>query len=130
MYIENIVIDSPIVDPSMIFACDDKDWEDNEKIKTCYTSDRFLPKILKEIGIVKSTSEVKRNKPKLCIFLNGPDFLEVKWGKKKCWILVGVDKQQEYINKAFKLKKTNKESNSKDVDMNYINKIIGGNKND
>ena len=123
MYIENIVIDSPIVDPSTIFAYDNKDWEDNEKIKTCYTSERFLPKILKEIGIVKSTSEVRRNKPKLCISLEGPDFLEIKWGKKKCWILVGVNKQQEYINKVCERDKDSKISY---IDINYINKITKG----
>jgi len=123
MHIENIVIDSPMVDPSTIFAYDNKDWEDNEKIKTCYTSERFLPKILKEIGIVKSTSEVRRNKPKLCISLEGPDFLEIKWGKKKCWILVGVNKQQEYINKVCE---RDKDSKSSYIDINYINKITKG----
>ena len=128
MHIENIVIDSPMVNPSTIFAYNNKDWEDNEKIKTVYTSERFLPKILKEIGFVKSNSEVKRNKPKLCIYLNDPDFLEIKWGKKKCWILVGVDKQQEYINKVCERDKNNNKSNYKDIDMNYINKITGRNK--
>ena len=123
MHIENVVIDSPMVNPSTIFAYDNKDWEDNEKIKTCYTSERFLPKILKEIGIVKSTSEVRRNKPKLCISLEGPDFLEIKWGKKKCWILVGVNKQQEYINKVCERDKDSKISY---IDINYINKITKG----
>ena len=121
MHIENIVIDSPMVNPSTIFAYNNTDWEENEKLKTCYTSERYLPKILKEIGFVKSTSEVKRNKPKLCISLDKPDFLEIKWGKKKCWILVGVDKQQEYINKVCE---RDNDSKSSYIDINYINKVI------
>lgn len=123
MHIENIVIDSPMVNPSTIFAYNNTDWEENEKLKTCYTSERFLPKILKEIGFVKSNSEVKRNKPKLCISLECPDFLEIKWGKKKCWILVGVNKQQEYINKVCERDKDSKISY---IDINYINKITKG----
>lgn len=128
MHIENVVIDSPMVDPSTIFAYNNTDWEENEKLKTCYTSERYLPKILKEIGFVKSNSEVRRNKPKLCISLNGPDFLEIKWGKKKCWILVGVDKKQEYINEVCEKDRGNEKSS--DIDINYINKITRGDKND
>lgn len=128
MHIENVVIDNPMVDPSTIFAYNNTDWEENEKLKTCYTSERYLPKILKEIGFVKSNSEVRRNKPKLCISLNGPDFLEIKWGKKKCWILVGVDKKQEYINEVCEKDRGNEKSS--DIDINYINKITRGDKND
>ena len=34
MYIENIVIGKPIVEPSTMFAADEDDWERNEKEKT------------------------------------------------------------------------------------------------
>jgi hypothetical protein len=91
-YIENIVIGEPIV-PIKKLLCDNinskYDWDNIEKDKTYYTEERYLPKILVDIGFVKSISEVKRNKPQLNIKLNKLDFMEVKWGKNKCWIIVG-----------------------------------------
>lgn len=57
--------------------------------KNLFTDERFLPKILVDCGIVKSTSEVKRNKPQYNIILNNKDFLEIRWGKKKLWVCVG-----------------------------------------
>lgn len=88
-YIENIVIGVPIVEPSIIFAFDKEDWDSNEKDKTIWTEERSLPIIMKELGIVSSISEVKRNKPQLCIQLDKLDYLEVKWGKRRLFILVG-----------------------------------------
>lgn len=70
MHIENIVIGSPIVEPSTIFSYDLDDWQNNEEAKTYYTEERYLPKILKKIGFVNSTSEVRRNRKDLCITLN------------------------------------------------------------
>jgi len=89
-YIENIVIGIPIADVCDMFACSTDDWIYNESEKTYYTNERFLPRILMDAGIVPSISEVKRNKPELVKALNNPDFIEVKWGKRKLWILVGV----------------------------------------
>jgi len=40
-------------------------------------------------GIVKSKSEIKRNKPELWITLDTLDCLWVKWGKNKIYIIVG-----------------------------------------
>ena len=37
MYIENIVIGKPIVEPSTMFAADEDDWKRTEKEKTYYT---------------------------------------------------------------------------------------------
>ena len=54
-----------------------------------YTEERFLPKIMVDLGIVKSISEVRRNKPELIINLNKLDYLEIKWGKSYLFILVG-----------------------------------------
>lgn len=82
MAFQNVIIDTPLVHPSYLFAFNEQDWEENEKENTLFTSERFLPRILVEAGIVKSTSEVKRNKPQLCITLDKIDFLEIKWGKK------------------------------------------------
>lgn len=88
-YIENIVVGKPIVDPSEIFAKDKEDWEQIEKEKTIWTEERSLAVILKDIGVVKSVSEVRRNKPQLCIKLDNLDYMEIKWGKRKLFVLVG-----------------------------------------
>lgn len=87
--IENIVIGNPIYDPIEIFARDMKDWTSVEQQKTLFTEVRYLPQLLVITGIVKSTSEVKRNKPELCVELHNLDFIKIKWGKKFLHILVG-----------------------------------------
>ena len=91
MYIENIVVGKPIVDPSAMFAADENDWERNEKEKTYYTEERFLPRILVDIGIYPSVNEIRRNKPELMISLDKLDFIDnLKVSKKRrLWILVG-----------------------------------------
>lgn len=90
-YIENIVIGTPIVKPESMFSSSDDDWNTVEKEKTYYTDERFLPRILVELGIYPSTSEVRRNKPDLMRSLDGLDFIDgLKVSKKrKLWILVG-----------------------------------------
>lgn len=85
----NVVIGNPIVEPKTLLALDDIDWETNEKEKTLFTNTRFLPAIMKEAGIVKSTSEVRKNKPELMTTLNDRDCLCIKWGKKFLYIIVG-----------------------------------------
>lgn len=85
----NVVIGNPIVDVNSLLAIDEKDWEENEKKNTLFTETRFLPAILKEAGIVKSTGEVRRNKPELCITLDKLDCINLKWGKKFLYIVVG-----------------------------------------
>ena len=89
MYIENVVVGNTILHPSEIFARSLRDWVEVEEPKTIFVNERSLPQILKNIGIVKSISEVRRNKPQLCIQLDKLDYLEVKWGKRKIFILVG-----------------------------------------
>lgn len=89
MYIENIVIGKPLVNEVGIFSKDSNDWINIEQLKTYYTEERFLPKLLVECGIVKSVSEVLRNKPQFKITLNEYDYIEIKWGKRKLFILVG-----------------------------------------
>lgn len=86
---ENIVIGTPLVDPSTLFSSSVEDWINIEQPKTLFTEERNLPRLMKEAGIVSSLSEVRRNQPKLCIDLNEPDFLRIKWGKKFLFILVG-----------------------------------------
>ncbi len=89
MYIENIVIGKPMVSEASLFAVDETDWEEVEKEKTIWTNKRNIAEIMKDIGMVKSISEVRRNKPQLCAPLTKVDFIEVKWGKKKLFVAVG-----------------------------------------
>lgn len=91
MYIENIVIGNPIVEPPTMFAANEDDWNNTEKEKTYYTEERFLPRILVDIGIYPSVSEIRRNKPELMVELKQLDFIDnLKVSKKRrLWILVG-----------------------------------------
>ena len=91
MYVENIVIGKPIVEPSTMFSLNEDDWNRTEKEKTYYTDERFLPRILVDIGIYPSVNEIRRNKSELMIELNQLDFLDnLKVSKKRrLWILVG-----------------------------------------
>lgn len=89
-HIENIVIGQPLINPSAIFSADANDWNDNEAIKTYYTNERYLPRILVDLGIYPSVSEIKRNKPNLVCTLDKLDFLMIRPKKKiPLWILVG-----------------------------------------
>lgn len=90
-YIENIVIGKPIAEPQQIFASDENDWNRIEQEKTYYTSERFLPRILVELGIYLSISEIRRNKPNLMVNLDNVDFIDnLKVSRKRrLWILVG-----------------------------------------
>ena len=91
MYVENIVIGKPVVELQHLFAADKNDWKRIEKEKTYYTEERFFPRILVDIGIYPSVSEIRRNKPQLMITLDHLDFMdEVKVSKKrKLWIAIG-----------------------------------------
>lgn len=91
MYVENIVIGKPIVEPFTMFSLNEEDWNKVEKEKTYYTDERFLPRILVDIGIYPSVNEIRRNKPELMVELNQLDFLDnLKVSKKRrLWILVG-----------------------------------------
>lgn len=91
MVYENVVIGIPLVKTSELLAKNAGDYSNNEFKKTLFTSTRFLPRVMVEAGLVNSTSEVKRNRPELMITLDKPDFLQVKWGKKFLFIVVGED---------------------------------------
>ena len=58
MYIENIVIGKPIVEPKDIFASDQEDWNNIEKEKTYFTNEKFLPIILVELGLYPSVNVI------------------------------------------------------------------------
>ena len=91
MYVENIVIGKPVVDPQELFAADKDDWNKVEKEKTYFTEEGFLPRILVDIGIYPSISEIRRNKPQLVVTLDHLDFMDgLKVSKKrKLWIVIG-----------------------------------------
>lgn len=85
----NVVIGKPICDVKLLIGYDEDDFEKNEKEYTLFTETRFLPAIMKEAGVVKSANEVRRNKPELCITLDKLDCINIKWGKKFLYIVVG-----------------------------------------
>lgn len=91
MYIENIIIGKPLVNPSSLLSKSNEDWISNEKDKTYNTNERFLPRILVDLKIMKSLSEVRRNRKDLWISLNELDYKEIKIGKRHLYILVGAD---------------------------------------
>lgn len=62
-----------------------------KKKKTFFTEERFLPKILVELGIYPSVSEIRRNRKDLMMLLDRPMFIDkYKVSKRRTiWILVG-----------------------------------------
>ena len=86
---QNVVVGKLLCEPHMLFALDETEWENNEKAETLFTEERFLPRILVEAGIAKSSTEVRKNRPELFKELNDVDFIKIKWGKKFLWIAVG-----------------------------------------
>ena len=89
-YVENIVIGYPIAEEYLVFSKNYEDWIKNEFDKSFYTEERFLPKILVELGIYPSINEIRRNRKDLMITLDKIDYIELKVSKKrKLYILVG-----------------------------------------
>ena len=87
--IENVVIGTPLCSTVYLLSTGEADDWVEEFDKTHFTRERFLPQILKDIGFVKSTSEIKRNRPDLWVELKGPDCFWVKLGKKRLYVVVG-----------------------------------------
>ena len=89
-YIENTVIGTPLVSAKELLSANDNDWINVEFEKTIFTNERYLPKILVQLGIYPSISEIRRNKPELMIRLDKVDFINIKPKKKHpLWIVVG-----------------------------------------
>lgn len=89
MAFQNVVVGEPLVHPKELIALNDRDWEINEKQQTLFTSERFLPKIMVEAGVVKSINEVRRNQPNLVKTLDALDCINIKWGKHFLYLVVG-----------------------------------------
>jgi|LSQX01.2.fsa_nt_gb hypothetical protein len=79
--VATVVIGEPLVDLSLLGFSEDE--------ITIRTDERFLPRILVELGWFPSTSEVKRNRPELFKEFNSPDLREIRIGKKILWLIVG-----------------------------------------
>ena len=71
-----------------MFCNEQNEWDDI-KDNVLFTEERYLPKLMVNCGLVKSISEVRRNRPELIKTLDKPDFIEVKWGKSRLYIQVG-----------------------------------------
>ena len=70
-----------------LFCRDESEWE-NFKTEVLFTEERYLPQILVDCGIAKSTEEVVKRKPDYNRTLDKPDFAVVKWGKR--WVSIQV----------------------------------------
>lgn len=95
MYMENIVIGKPLVPAMTLLGVDTKDMI-SEETKTFFTNNRNLAQILKELEVVSSIGEVRRNKPELCNAFDN-DLLDcrwVKWGKRKFYVIIGKTEEE------------------------------------
>lgn len=88
-HIENVVVGKCICSLDQLFASSLYDWDEIEREQTLFTDERYLPRIMVECGVVKSVSEVKRNKSQFDVSLESVGFIDIKWGKRKLWICVG-----------------------------------------
>ena len=86
--VKDIVIGKPICEPWYMFCNEQNEWDDI-KDNILFTEERYLPKLMVDCGLVKSISEVRRNRPELIKTLDKPDFIEVKWGKSRLYIQIG-----------------------------------------
>ena len=90
MYVENVVIGKPLIPDWMLLAIDEEDFEKVEKEKTYYTEERFLPRILVDLGIYPSISEIRRNRKDLMVTLDKVHFLDKKKVAKNKWLWIVV----------------------------------------
>ena len=81
----HVVIDKELIDT--------KEYGINENEINLRTNERYLPNILVQLGIFKSKSEVRKNRPDLVRSLFKMDFEEIKIGKNRLWIIVGVNEK-------------------------------------
>lgn len=88
MYIENIVIGNPLVSLEMLLGSEQYP-EYNFMDCTVKDDERYLPKLLARHGFTSSAKEIRRNRKDLDVILEHPDFIEIKLGKRRIWIVVG-----------------------------------------
>jgi hypothetical protein len=80
-----VVVDEPLVSLELLGLDDCEPY---------FTTERFLPRILVEIGVFPSVSEVRRNRPDLVRELDKPDWLELKIGKRVVDVVVGRKEEE------------------------------------
>lgn len=97
-YYENIVIGKPICNITGLISDGTLNDYNEEIEKTYITDNRSIPNILKDLGVVKSVSEVRRNKPELFkeSLTDHADCFWVRWGKRKFYVIVGP--KQDYYD--------------------------------
>lgn len=76
----NVIVGELLVGKEELFGDDEIQLE---------TEERFLPKILVELGLFSSNGDVRRKRKDLFIELNEPTFKEIKIGKRRVWLAVG-----------------------------------------
>lgn len=88
-YIENVVVANSILDPLEILSnWSAGDWNYNELPKTMYgVEERFIPKIMQMTGVVSTTGIVRKNRPELWREIKSGEYLEIRWGKKKLFVV-------------------------------------------
>lgn len=88
---ENVIIGNLHIEPYHLFALSEDDWNRNEKDKTLFTDEKFIPRIMVQADIVNSVSEVRRNRPDLIREVGINSFEIIKWGKKFLFIACGKE---------------------------------------
>ena len=99
-HIENIVIGIPLVPCGVLISDGSTPDMLNEMEKTYFTNNYNIAQILKELGVVPSVSEVRRNQPTLISNLEKDytDCFWVKWGKRRFYVIKGQGvTEEEYI---------------------------------
>ena len=85
----NIIIGKSLIEPWQLISTTQEEFENSDIKDTLFTDERDLPTLMVLSGMVKSKSEVRRNKPQLCVKLNKLDCIMIKWGKQRLYIVVG-----------------------------------------
>lgn len=100
-HIENIVIGIPLVPCGVLISDGGTPDMLNEMEKTYFTNNCNIAQILKELGVVPSVSEVRRNQPMLISNLDNDyvDCFWVKWGKRKFYVVKGRNVSEDEYNK-------------------------------
>lgn len=80
--IKVVIVGTPLVQIELLGFTEE--WD-----RSIITEERFLPKILTDIGFSPSNNEIKRNRKDLIRVLNKPYFEQIKLGRKGLWLIVG-----------------------------------------
>ena len=92
MYIENIIIGTPLVSLDMLLSSEQYPQYNYMEV-TVRDDERYLPRLLANHGFTSSAKEIKRNRKDLDIRLDKPDCLDITLGQgkkmKRIYIVVG-----------------------------------------